>query len=181
MDSLPTVEKSHQHPVCEGMISKTLLLTHPLIKRQFELHMHNNVDIRKLPDMPPENKKEDYVYQSCDVMPPIGEHLMAHLFHHPDEANELGITFLRAPKKRRQKLSVSSQEGISTGWGLHFVESWAMLQIWILVLCVFGIGSLTFGVCWAVLKHDIQGAFGVAAWMTTLVGITCGVLQAFYD
>ena len=131
--------------------------------------------------MPPEARKEDYVYQPCDVMPPVGEHLMAHLFHHPDEANDLGITFIRAPKKRKEKLTICSQEGISTGWGLHFVESWAMLHVWILILLMFGIGSLIFGVCWAVLKQDVQGAFGVAAWMTTLVGIGVGVLQAEYE
>ena len=114
-------------------------------------------------------------------MPPVGEHLMAHLLYHPEEANELGITCLRAPKKRKERLTVSSQEGINTGWGLHFVEDWASQQIWILLFILFGIGSLIFGICWSILKRDVQGAFGVAAWMTTLVGIVVGVLQAGFD
>ena len=181
MDRIFTIEKSHQHPICEGMPSKALVLAPRLTERQFEMHLHNNVDFRNFPDMPPEARKEEYDYKRCDKLPPISEDMMAHLSHNPDEANEYGITCLRASKMRMEKLTVSSQEVISTGWGLHFVESWAMIQIWILILCIFGTGSLIFGICWAVLKHDVEGAFEVAAWMTTLIGIACGILQAFYD
>ncbi len=136
------------------------------------------MDIRKFPDMPPKDRKEEYVYQPCDVMPPVGENLIAHLLYHPDEANEVGITCLRAPKKGRQKLTVCPQEGTSLGWGLHFVEGWAAFRVWFLILSIFSFGSLVFGVCWAVLKHDLQGAFGVSAWMITLIGIVLRTLQA---
>ena len=136
------------------------------------------MDIRKAPDMPPESRKEDYVYWPCDLLPPVGENLMAHLFHHPDEAHELGITCLRAPKKRKDKLIISPAEGTTLGWGLYLVEGWAAFRVWMLVLMLFSVGSLIFGVCWAVLKHDLQGAFGVSAWIVSLGGLIFGTIQA---
>lgn len=136
------------------------------------------MDIRKFPDMPPNDRREEYIYQTCDLMPPVGENLMAHLLYHPDEANELGIICLRAPKKRKEKLTVCPRQGTCLGWGLHFVEGWVAFRVWFLILAIFSFGSLVFGVCWTVLKHDLQGAFGVSAWILTLIGIVLGTLQA---
>ena len=130
--------------------------------------------------MPPEARKEEYLYQPYDLMPPVGENLMAHLFHHPEDANEKSITCLRAPKKRKVKLAVCPEQGTSVGWGFHLVEGWAVSRLWLLVLLLFMLGSLVFGVCWAVLEHDTQGAFSIAAYMVALVGIVIGTVQAFF-
>lgn len=129
--------------------------------------------------MPPENKKHEYLYQPCDLVPPVGENLMAHLFHHPEDANEASITCLRAPKKRKAKLSVCPQQGTSVGWGIHLVEGWVVARVWLLVLVLFLVGSLAFGVCWAALRRDVQGAFGVAAYVVALGGLVAGTVQAF--
>ena len=147
-------------------------------KSQFELHIKDLVDIRKVPDMPPENRKDEYLYQPYDLVPPVGEHLMAHLFHHPEDANEKSITCLRAPKKRKVKLSVCPQQGTSVGWGIHLVEGWVISRLWLLALLIFLIGSLVFGICWATLEHDVQGAFGVSAYLVAFAGLVAGTLQA---
>lgn len=131
--------------------------------------------------MPPDARKEEYIYQPCDVVPPVGETLMAHLLYHPEEANELGITCLRAPKKRNERLTICPREGTRLGWGLHFVEGWILFRIWVLLLSLFGIASLVFGICWAVFKHDVQGAFGVSAYLMTLLGLIVGTLQAGFS
>lgn len=128
--------------------------------------------------MPPENKRDEYLYQPCELIPPVGENLMAHLFHHPEDANERSITFLRAPKKRKAKLTIYPQRGTSVGWGIHLVKGWVMSRLWLLSLAMFVLGSLVFGICWAVLRHDVQGAFGVAAYMVALVGLVVGTIQA---
>lgn len=150
-----------------------------LCKGQFELHIKDLVDIRKVPDMPSETKKHEYLYQPCDLVPPVGENLMAHLFHHPEDADERSITCLRAPKKRKAKLSVCPQQGTSVGWGIHLVEGWVVARVWLLLLTLFLAGSLTFGVCWAALRHDIQSAFAVSAYIVTLGGLVAGTVQAF--
>ncbi|KAL8716588.1 MAG: hypothetical protein Q9225_006098, partial [Loekoesia sp. 1 TL-2023] len=104
---------------------------------QFELHPKDLVDIRKVPDMPSETRKEEYLYQPCDLLPPVGENLMTHLFHHPHEANEKAITFLRSPKKLKQRLAVCPRMGTNVGWGIHLVEGWAITKVWLLALVIF--------------------------------------------
>ncbi|KAL8911465.1 MAG: hypothetical protein Q9171_003363 [Xanthocarpia ochracea] len=144
---------------------------------QFELHPRDLVDVRKVPDMPPEAKKDDYLYQSCDLLPPVGENLMTHLFHNPHEANEKAITYLRSPKKRKQKLAICQQMGTNIGWGIHLVEGWAITQFWLSAFAIFSC-SFVFAVAWSVLKHDIQGAFGVAGWFVGLATLGLGSFQA---
>ncbi|KAL8925522.1 MAG: hypothetical protein Q9208_003413 [Pyrenodesmia sp. 3 TL-2023] len=147
----------------------------------FELHPKDLVDVRKVPDMPPESRKEEYLYQTCDLIPPIGENLMTHLFHHPHEANEKAITFTRSPKKRKQRLAVCAQMGTSLGWGIHLVEGWAWTKIWLLSLTLFLLSSLVFAISWSILKHDLQGAFGVAAYFVALVALGIGTVQAYIN
>ena len=102
---------------------------------------------------------------------------MAHLFHHPEDANELAITCLRSPKKRRNMLTVCSKQGTSLGWGIHIVEGWVVSRVWFLMLMLFITGSLVFGICWAILEHDLQGAFGVAAYIISLMALLVGTVQ----
>lgn len=149
------------------------------VENQFELHIKDLVDIRKVPDMPSETKKHEYLYQPCDLVPPVGENLMAHLFHHPEDANERSTTCLRAPKKRKAKLSICPQQGTSVGWGIHLVEGWVVARVWLLFLILFFGGSLAFGICWAVLQRDVQTAFGVSAYIVALGGLLAGTVQAF--
>ncbi|KAL8626868.1 hypothetical protein Q9189_007437 [Teloschistes chrysophthalmus] len=146
---------------------------------QFELHPRDLVDIRKVPDMPSERRKDEYVYQACDLLPPVGENLMTHLFHHPHEANEKAITFLRSPKKRKQRLAVCPQAGTNLGWGIHLIEGYAMTRVWSLAFVMFLVSSMVFAIAWSVLEHDVQGAFAIAAYVVALVGLGVGTLQTY--
>ncbi|KAL8691651.1 MAG: hypothetical protein Q9218_003172 [Villophora microphyllina] len=148
---------------------------------QFELHPRDLIDVRKVPDMPSGAKKDEYLYQPCDLLPPVGENLMTHLFHHPHEANEKAITFLRSPKKRKQRLAVCPQAGTNLGWGIHLVEGYAVTKVWSLAFAMYCISSLVFGIAWSVLKHDIQGAFAIAAYFVALAGLGIGTFQAYVE
>lgn len=130
--------------------------------------------------MPPEARKDEYQYQHCDLIPPVGENLMAHLFQHPEDANEISVTSLRTPKKRKARLAVCPQAGTNVGWGIHLVEGWAMTRVWLLALSTFVLGSLIFGICWSILKHDTQGAFGVSAYIIALLALAIGTVQAYF-
>lgn len=65
------------------------------------------------------------------------------------------------------------------GWGTHLVEGRVVARVWLLVLILFLVGSLAFGICWAALQRDVQGAFGVAAYIVALGGLVAGTVQAF--
>lgn len=129
--------------------------------------------------MPSEARKNEYLYHPCDLLPPVGENLMTHLFHHPHEANEKAITFLRAPKKRKQRLSVCPQIGTNVGWGIHLDEGYSITRLWLLALATFLFSSLIFAIAWSILKHDVQGAFAVAAYFVTLAGLGAGSVQSY--
>ena len=179
METHTISQENPKYPICPGKTSEINSCGQRADNHeQFELHIRDLVDIRKVPDMPPESKKDEYLYQPYDLVPPVGENLMAHLFHHPEDANETSITCLRAPKKRKMKLTVCPRQGTSLGWGIHLVEGWVVSRLWLLGLMLFTIGSLVFGVCWSVFRHDVQGAFSIAAYMVTLMGIMVGTLQA---
>lgn len=128
--------------------------------------------------MPSETRKEEYHYEPCDLVPPVGENLMAHYFHHPEEANKRFVTCL-APKKRKNKLEICPRLGTNVGWGIEIVDGWIMSRIWLLALAFFLVGSLVFGICWTILKKDVQGAFGVAAYMVAFLGLVVGNIQMY--
>ena len=147
---------------------------------QFELFRSSLADIRKENDLPPESRRTEYRYDPCppDFIPPIGENHMMHLYQHPEDAEASGICMKRIPKKLKERLSVCPTKGTGLGWGVHFVESWHYNVIWILGFGTLLAASMVFLVCWAVLKHDVQGASGVAAYMLAFVTLLVGTVQA---
>ncbi|KAI9853396.1 MAG: hypothetical protein M1830_006676, partial [Pleopsidium flavum] len=116
---------------------------------QLEAYRSLLVDIRKVNDMPPPEMANEYRFEPvpADVVPPIGENHLMHLYHHPKDADEsLSICLSRFPKKLREKLAVCPQRGTGIGWGIQFVDGWHWKKIWILSYALFGIGSLVLGV-----------------------------------
>jgi hypothetical protein len=65
------------------------------------------------------------------------------------------------------------------GWGIEFREGRSSSKIMWLILVIFILSSVVFGVVWTVMKKDLQGAFGVSGWLVTLGAIllTLTVLQ----
>lgn len=102
---------------------------------------------------------------------------MAHFFHNPEHAMEASITCLRTPKKRKNKLEICPIQGTKVGWGIQIVEGWIISRIWLLALAFFLVGSLVFGVCWSIFEKDVQGAFGVAAYIVALLALLVGSVQ----
>jgi putative Mn2+ efflux pump MntP len=63
---------------------------------------------------------------------------------------------------------------------LQFKEGLHWMMLWV-VGAVVTLSSVVFGVSWAVLKGDIQGGFGVSAFMMALLACGIGVMQAFHS
>ncbi|GAB1725995.1 hypothetical protein NU195Hw_g5428t1 [Hortaea werneckii] len=137
---------------------------------QFEVHRNRFADIRKSPDMPLPG--QDYAFEPGDLMPPVGSKYLLHLFRHPQDYDGEMITYLRVPKKSGGRL------GLGRGWGISLVEGFEASKVWMMFCIFFAVGSLVFGAVWASKKQDVQGAFGVAAWVCTLAGLALGWLQA---
>ena len=65
--------------------------------------------------------------------------------------------------------------------GVHFVEGWHFSALFLVAYVVFLIASLVFFVCWAVLKQDVQGASGVAAYIFTFTTLSVGSVQVAFE
>ena len=81
----------------------------------------------------------------------------------------------RAPKRVVGQLFANGGQP-ADGWGFYFQEGLDFDLIITISFVVFVLGSLLFGVCWSVLEHDIQGAFGVSAYMVTACGLFVAVV-----
>lgn len=141
------------------------------------------VNIHKLDDIPLADRKDEYRYKPMPAafIPPIGTNELVHLYDHPHEAETMATCLDKLPKKLRERLLVCPTRGTGLGWGIHFVEGWHLTMIRLLVFVVLGLGSLVFGVCWAVLKHDLQGAFGVSAYIMAFLTLSIGSVQAAFE
>ena len=146
---------------------------------QLERFRSDLVDIRKVDDLPPPADKE-YVYypKPPDLVPPVGENLMLHLFLHPDHADDFSAVLLKRIPKKNNLLSTCPVKGSGLGWGIHFGGGWHYGLLWFCLLLLTVLGSLVFLVCWAVLEHDVQGASGVAGYVLVLITAAGGSLQA---
>lgn len=108
-----------------------------------------------------------------DLIPPVGSTYLLHLLHHPQDYENEHIAYDRMPKLVSGRLGPGD-----CGWGVELVETFLADRVWGIVLVVFGLGSLVFGSVWAATKRDLQGAFGIAAWVCGLAVLLTGWLQA---
>lgn len=109
------------------------------------------------------------------VWPPIDPHYLSHLFNEPSCINENDTWILdQLPKRTCGELHGSAGKP-ADGWGIYFEESWDRDVITLVVFSLFLISSLIFGVLWSHFKMDIQGAFGVSAYMMT----ACAAIISF--
>lgn len=99
--------------------------------------------------------------------PPVLPDILEHFFARPSCIPEHNISILnRLPKRICGELQGSAGEP-AEGWGIYYQEGWDGDIITMLVFAMFLIGSLLFGVLWSCLKMDVQGAFGVSAYIIT--------------
>jgi hypothetical protein len=148
---------------------------------QFELHRKALVDIRKRDDIPPESRKDEYKYDPlpADLIPPVGKNFLMHIYQHPEDADRDAICLARFPERKNERLHIRSGNVTELGWGLHFEEGLHWKKIWAVGVAVT-IASVIFGICWSILKHDIQGGFGVSGYTMAILTFGIGAMQAVH-
>ena len=101
---------------------------------------------------------------------------MMDFFTNPDEIQpDSNLVLRQLPKWTGGKLHTTHTEVIEA-WGILYEEGWHWPKIWCLLGLAFFSPSLLFGILWGILKHDIQGAFGVASWWMTGTTIVAGIV-----
>jgi hypothetical protein len=144
----------------------------------FELHRKQLVDIRKEDDIPPESRKDEYYYvpMPANLIPPIGRNYLMHTYHHPEDADNYTLCLDRFPKRKTGRLQHTDGRPVP-GWGIHFTAGLDQTK-----LCFVGlfctVCSASFGIIWSVVRNDVQGGFGVSAYMMALLVFGVGSIQA---
>ena len=148
----------------------------------FEMYPSQLVDIRKTHDIPPPILKNEYRYlpMPAEVIPPVGENHLMHLYNHPEDAEDSPICLEKVPKKMRERLGLCPRRGTGIGWGIHFVEGLSWTRLWLFGMLGFLI-SISFGVAWARIRDDIQGGFQIASCVMTGLTLTTGIVQAVLE
>jgi len=96
---------------------------------------------------------------------------MMHLFTSCSATPLKTSLYLRhIPKRKDKALSFRSDliEG-NTGWGLHFAEGPNSSLAVTVMFSVSLILGIVFAVCWSIWRKDVQGAFGVASYVTSVI------------
>ncbi|KAF2659335.1 hypothetical protein K491DRAFT_675787 [Lophiostoma macrostomum CBS 122681] len=128
--------------------------------------------------LPPEDKvepKSQAEYQCRPIpaltSPPVPSEYLLHLFSSPACINENDTWILdQLPKRTRGELL--ARAGVpAEGWGMYYSEGWDGDKIVVLVFLIFLLSSILFGVLWSRYKMDLQGAFGVSAYIVSACGI----------
>jgi hypothetical protein len=110
------------------------------------------------------------------TLPPIPPEYLAMLFYCPLEVHEEDMWVLNQLPKRTCGRMQGAPGQPAEGWGIYYQEAWDRELITVAVFVIFVLASSLFGVLWSVYKFDVQGAFGVSAWMATLGGILVALL-----
>jgi len=148
---------------------------------RLEVSFKGLVGILKTDEMPPESKKTEYRFIPipAEIVPPIGENDMMHLFHHPDHADEgLSWRLSRFPKKLHEQLRACPERGPGLGWGIMFVEDWHIKKIWVVAFVLVGFGSAIFAILWSVYEHSIQDACSISSYVIAFLTLGIGTTQA---
>ncbi|KAF2643421.1 hypothetical protein P280DRAFT_394746 [Massarina eburnea CBS 473.64] len=115
------------------------------------------------------------------VWPPIDPHYLAHLFTTPTCINENDTWILdQLPKRICGELQGKAGQP-AEGWGIYYQEGWDRDVITLGVFGIFLVASLIFGVLWSCLKMDVQGAFGVSAYMVAACGVFVSLVTVKVD
>lgn len=124
-----------------------------------------------------EQQNYDYIPYNPDLLPPIGEERMTHLFYHPEHADDATEITQQTPKKRNEKLDPKGPLAYRQGWGIHVEDGLMLERLLFLWIMFFAGAGLAFGICWSILKHDIGGAWTVSAWISSLGALFVAFVQ----
>jgi hypothetical protein len=105
------------------------------------------------------------------VWPPVDPHYLSHLFTCPSYTNENDTWILDQLPKRICGEIQGKAGRPAEGWGIYYQEGWDRDVITLVTFVLFLVGSLLFGVLWSKFQMDVQGAFGVSAYMITACGV----------
>jgi hypothetical protein len=113
--------------------------------------------------------------------PPVPPEYLKSLFMCPSSVHEQDTWILdQLPKRICGELQGKVGQP-ADGWGIYYQEGWDFDVIILFVFVIFLVASLLFGVLWSILQFDVQGAFGVSAYMMAVIAILLPLLASWIE
>ncbi|KAB8296949.1 hypothetical protein EYC80_002357 [Monilinia laxa] len=139
------------------------------------------VDHIKPNDLPPTTIEYDFTPPPPPKMvPPIGPEHMLHLFQNCPSISQIDSDFYlqRIPRRKIEPIVFKSHSlDDNLGWGLHFVEGINTALAITVMFTLSSILGIVFAICWTIFEKDVQGAFGVAAYITSVITLAAMTWQ----
>ncbi|KAF3045542.1 hypothetical protein E8E12_009520 [Didymella heteroderae] len=114
------------------------------------------------------------------TFPPVPPEYLLSLFTCQEQSHQMSRWIVEQLRKRTWGELFGKPEQPAEGWGIYYREGWDTGLIAIVVFLLL-FASLLFSILWATLKDDIQGAFGVGAWMVGIGGALLAVIVTQAD
>lgn len=114
------------------------------------------------------------------TFPPIPPEYLLAFFTCAKEPHPASKWMVEQSPKRSWGELFGSAEQPAEGWGIYYKEGWNQKVIARVVLVLL-VASLVFGAVWTRVTGDLQGGFGVAAWIVGIGGAGLGVLVMLVD
>jgi hypothetical protein len=114
---------------------------------------------------------EGYAYHPCPLKPPpIPANIFLHHLSNPGPHKKL-LWGKRMPQKLHNSiLQIPTPDDLVTGWGVHIIEG---LNKYTVFMCALA-GLLVSGIvatAWSIARDDVQGGFGIGAWLTSMEAV----------
>ena len=102
-----------------------------------------------------------------------------------DPGPRSSFVFLRMPKKTGERL-LAENNAPPEGWGLYFEEGFQVHQFFLLILFIYILASLSFGLYWSIEYRLVapnagSGAWSVSSWMMGLMRLIVTVWFKWAD
>ncbi|KAH6635867.1 hypothetical protein F5144DRAFT_159885 [Chaetomium tenue] len=141
---------------------------------QFSVEDRHRVGILDKPLAIPsaaEMAAEGYAYYPCPLRPPpIPPNIFLHHLSKPGRHPRL-VWGNRIPQKlHRSILQVGMGDELVVGWGVHIIEGLNKSTVLVCSLVGLVISGIV-AVVWTVVRDDVQGGFGIGAWLTSVQAI----------
>jgi hypothetical protein len=138
--------------------------------------------------LPPESKVEpapQAEYRCRPIppktSPPVLPEYLTHLFNSPCVINENDTWILdQLPKRTCGELHGRVGDP-AEGWGIYYQEGWDRDKVTSILFILFLLGSLLFGILRSKFEMDVQGAFGVSAYMISACAILISLIATKLD
>jgi len=120
-----------------------------------------------------EMNEEGYSYFPCPLSPriPVPPNIFLHHLQSPKPHPRL-TWYNRLPKKIDKSIH-EINHSLVIGWGVHIIEGPDKFAIYVTVFFLIILGGV-FGIFWSIRKRDVQGGFGMGAWV---MSILCALLM----